>query len=69
MKTFSLNCQGLGILEVVQELHCLVSKEGPRVLFFSETKLDMNGFAGLKSKLDLTKRMLEPLRHITLMLL
>ena len=29
----------------------------------------MNGFAGLKGKLDLTKGMLEPLFHITLMLL
>ena len=49
MKILSLNCQGLGILEVcsrtVEELHCLAREKCPKILFFlSETRLDMDGF-------------------------
>ena len=38
MKILSLNCQGLGILEVcsrtVEELHCLAREKCPKILFF-----------------------------------
>ena len=44
MKILSLNYHGLGILEAVQELHCLVSEKDPKLLFLSETKLDRDGF-------------------------
>ena len=52
MKIISLNCHGLGIPEAMQELHCLISEEGPKFLFLSETKLDKDGFRRLKRKLD-----------------
>ena len=52
MKILSLNCHGLGIPEVVQELYCLISKEDPKLLFLFETKLDRDGFRRLKRKLD-----------------
>ena len=60
MKILSLNCQGLGILEVrsrtVEELHCLAREKCPKILFFwSETRLDMDGFfCRLKKELELT---------------
>ena len=55
MKILSLNCRGLGIPDVLQELHYLANEEGPKVLVLSETRLDMDGFVGLKKKLGLNK--------------
>ena len=52
MKILSLNCRGLGILEAVQELHCLIREEDPKLHFLSKTKLDRVGFRRLKRKLD-----------------
>ena len=52
MKILSLNCHGLGIPEVVQELRCLIREEDPKLLFLSKTKLDWDGFRRLKRKLD-----------------
>ena len=52
MKILSLNCHGLGIPEVVQELRCLIREEDPKLLFLSETKLDQDDFRRLKRKLD-----------------
>ena len=52
MKVLSLNCRELGIPEVIQELRCLISKEDPKLLFLSETKLDSDGFRKLKRKID-----------------
>ena len=52
MKILSLNCRGLKILEVVEELRCLVREKGPKILFLFEARLDMDGFHRLKKKLD-----------------
>ena len=52
LKILSLNYHGLGIPEVVQELCCLISKEDPKILFLSETKLDSDGFKRLKRKIN-----------------
>jgi len=52
MKILSLNCCGLGIPEAVQELHCMISEEGPKIFSLSETKLDRDGFRRLKRKLN-----------------
>ena len=54
MKILSLNCRGLGIPEAVVELRYLSIEEAPQVLFLCETKLDKQGFAKLKEKLDMT---------------
>ena len=54
MKILSLNYRGLGIPEAVEELRCLVREKGPKILFLSETRLDMDGFHKLKKKLDFT---------------
>ena len=52
MRILSLNCRGLGIPEAIQELHCLISEEDPKVLFLSETKLDRDDFRRLKRKIN-----------------
>ncbi|XP_075655141.1 uncharacterized protein LOC142625348 [Castanea sativa] len=52
MKILSLNCRGLGIPEAVQELRCLISEEGPKILFLFETKLERDGFRRLKRKIN-----------------
>uniref|UniRef100_A0A2N9FI47 CCHC-type domain-containing protein n=1 Tax=Fagus sylvatica TaxID=28930 RepID=A0A2N9FI47_FAGSY len=41
MKTFSLNCRGVGSLETVRELHMLVKKEDPNIVFLMETHLEV----------------------------
>lgn len=51
MKILSLNYQRLGIPEVVQELCYLANEEDPKILFLSETRLNMDGFHSLKRKL------------------
>ena len=52
MKILSLNCRGLGIPEAIQELCCLANKEGLKILFLSETRLNIDGFHRLKRKLE-----------------
>ena len=54
MKILSLNYRGLKILDAVKELRCLVREKGPKIIFLSETLLDMDGFHRLKKKLDFT---------------
>lgn len=54
MKILTLNCRGLGILKAGEELRCLVREKGPKILFLSETCLDMDGFHKLKKKFDFT---------------
>jgi fructose 1,6-bisphosphatase len=41
MKTFSLNCRGLGNPETVSELHTVVRKEDPSIVFLMETRLKL----------------------------
>ena len=41
MKTLSLNCRGLGNPETVSELHTLVRKEDPSIVFLMETRLEL----------------------------
>ena len=50
-----MNYRGLGIPEAVVELCCLATEEAPQVLFLCETKLDKQGFANLKEKLNMTQ--------------
>ena len=52
MKILSLNCRGFGIPEAIEELRYLVREKGPKILFLSKTRLDMDGFHRLKKKLD-----------------
>ena len=54
MKILSLNCRGFGIPEAIEELRYLVREKGPKILFLSKTRLDMDGFHRLKKKLDFT---------------
>ena len=54
MKILSLNCRGFRIPKAIEELRYLVREKGPKILFLSETRLDMDGFHRLKKKLDFT---------------
>ena len=48
MKTFSLNCLELGNLEIVSELHAVVRKEDPSIVFLMETWLELRNFEFLR---------------------
>ncbi len=39
MNVLSLNCCGLGNQATMNELHGLVKSEGPKIVFFMETRL------------------------------
>ena len=48
MKTFSLNCCGLGNPETVSELHTIVRKEDPNIVFLMETRLKLRNLEFLR---------------------
>ena len=54
MKIFSLNCRGLGNPETVSELHRIVKKEDPSIVFLMETRLDLRNLEFLRVRLGLT---------------
>ena len=54
MKIFSLNCRGLGNPETVSELHRIVRKEDPIIVFLMETRLDSRNLEFLRVHLGLT---------------
>jgi hypothetical protein len=54
MKIFSLNCRGLGNPETVSELHRIVRKEDPSIVFLMETRLDSRNLEFLRVRLGLT---------------
>ena len=54
MKTFSLNCRGLGNLETVSELHTIVRKEDPIIVFLMETRLDSRNLEFLRVHLGMS---------------
>ena len=51
MRTLSLNCRGLGNPEIVNELHDLVKKEGPNLVFLMETRLCVRSLEWLRVRL------------------
>lgn len=53
MKILSLNCQGLGRSEAVQEIRSLIGLHRPALVFLSETRLFSNNVDGLKRSLGL----------------
>jgi hypothetical protein len=53
MKLFSLNCRGLGNLETVRELHMLVTKEDPVIVFLMETRLELRCLEFLRVRLGM----------------
>ena len=53
MKTLSLNCHGLGNPETVSELHTLVRKEDPSIVFLMETRLELRHLELLRVRLGM----------------
>ncbi len=53
MKTFSLNCCGLGNPETVRELHMFVRKEDPDIVFLMETRLEVRCLEFLRVRLGM----------------
>ena len=53
MNLLSLNCRGLGNPQTVCELHALVKHEDPRVVFLSETQLELKNLEFLRRKLGM----------------
>jgi hypothetical protein len=53
MKTFSLNCRGLGNPETVNELHAIVRKEDSSIMFLMETRLKLRSLEFLRVRLDM----------------
>jgi hypothetical protein len=53
MKTFSLNCRGLGNPETVRELHMFVKKEDPDIVFLMETRLELRCLEFLRVRLGM----------------
>jgi hypothetical protein len=53
MRTFSLNCRGLGNPETVRELHMLVKKEDPDIVFLMETRLEVRCLEFIRVCLDM----------------
>ena len=54
MKIFSLNCRGLGNPETVSELHRIVKREDPSIVFLMETRLDLRNLEFLRVRLGLS---------------
>ena len=48
MKTLSLNCRGLENLQAVNELHSMVKKERPNIVFLIETRLPVRSLEWLR---------------------
>ena len=53
MKTLSLNCRGLGNPETVSELHMVVRKEDPSIVFLMETRLKLQNLEFLCVRLGM----------------
>ena len=53
MKLLSFNCRGLGNPETVGELHNVVRKEVPQVVFFMETRLEQRYIEGIRVRLGM----------------
>ncbi len=53
MKTFSLNSRGLGNPEIVSELHVIVRKEDPSIVFLMETRLELRSLEFLRVRLGM----------------
>ena len=53
MKILSINCRGLGNLATVGELHGLVKKEVPKIVFLMETRLHVSSLEILRIKLGM----------------
>ena len=51
MKIFSLNCRGLGNPKIVSELHRIVRKEDPSIVFLMETRLESQNLEFLRVRL------------------
>ena len=56
MKIFSLNCCGLGNPETVGELHNMVRKEDPKIVFLMETRLPFRKLELLRVRLGMQGR-------------
>jgi hypothetical protein len=54
MKIFSLNCRGLGNPETVSELHTIVRKEDPSIMFLMETHLDSRNLEFLRVRMGMS---------------
>ena len=53
MNFLSLNCHGLGNPQTVRELHDLVKQEDPKIVFLSETRLELEKLEVVRSKLGM----------------
>ena len=53
MKTLSLNCRGLGNPETVSELHAIVRKEDPSLVFLMETRMEVRNLEFLRIRLGM----------------
>ena len=51
MSLLSLNCRGLGNPRTVYELHNLVRREDPKVVFLMETRLEVRNIEWLRVRL------------------
>jgi hypothetical protein len=51
MRALSLNCRGLGNPQTVNELHDVVKKEGPNLVFLMETRLTNSSLEWLRVQL------------------
>ena len=51
MRALSLNCRGLGNPQTVNELHDVVKKEGPNLVFLMETRLTNSSLEWLQVQL------------------
>ena len=54
MKIFSLNCRGLGNPKTVSELHRIVRKEDPSIVFLMETRLESRNLEFLRVRLGMS---------------
>jgi hypothetical protein len=53
MKTFSFNCCGLGNPKTVSELHTVVRKEDPSIVFLMETRLELRNLEFFRVRLGM----------------
>ena len=51
MRALSLNCRGLGNPQTVNELHDIVKKEGPNLVFLMETRIANSSLEWLRVRL------------------
>ena len=53
MNLLSLNYRGLGNPQIVRELHDLMKQEDPKIVFLSETQLELEKLKVVRSKLGM----------------